>query len=633
MINENLTELPEKWYVKVPQESLEDISKFRKTKNYHALKYPSYEVIISSDASGDDKTAAESKKYIEISFSQFKRWVLKEEFKDVYNQEDYIVFEDKSFGGSWIKVGEIAILGGRWWTENSQRDVNDKSYLKAITVNNPEGNACTVPVKFRLATENEIVAYKRGIRNISEIKKEPKQDLSKTVVHCITQEEWNYVIDNMPSICGKNWFKNTGKCGLFFNNTWTDDINQYKLKDIIVFTFSEWCKQFNHNPEFMNKEEKQLTVDDLVEGEIYIQDLNNNKNQLYLFKKEITKAIDISNDDFNPYWENNNFSGSFKLATPEEKQWLEACIKQNKFISKEEAMKFINIKSVVEEQIKNEEDLIGRWVKTLVDRFVGLSNKKGDYLKVENKNCITWGGHNDYLFTPSEHVDKFELMPIGFEPLTEKVEEKPKFEVGKWYQHLGSNDSIGKFVRLEGTTFWMNEYIHGIEKEYQSSKSESSYQLLRKDVCEIPLSEIQQYLPEGHPDKIVEKKEIVINKEELLAKAKRDYPIGTIIFSTGSNRNFIINGLPKLDIGNNNISCETLLEENKQRNVCYLYYQNEWVKIISKPEVKEEVFPFVKRKYYSCSVLGNSWRKLIFQFKANNNDVLQTLCHKIDNRD
>jgi hypothetical protein len=81
-----------------------------------------------------------------------------------YKKGDYVVcLEDM---GYWVKNGEICILGGPYW---NKRDVNEKGYLKAITVESPKGNGCSVKCEFRHATQKEINAYNQGIRFIQDI--------------------------------------------------------------------------------------------------------------------------------------------------------------------------------------------------------------------------------------------------------------------------------------------------------------------------------------------------------------------------------------------------------------------------------------------------------------------------------
>lgn len=81
--------------------------------------------------------------------------------------------------------------------------------------------------------------------------------------------------------------------------------------------------------------------------------------------------------------------------------------------------------------------------------------------------------------------------------------EKPKFEVGKWYKNLDSSEQwIGKFEKQYSNTldFGGYEFIDNIGEYHKTSSL--SY-LYSKNAIEIAdLQEIQQYLPEGHPDRI-----------------------------------------------------------------------------------------------------------------------------------
>lgn len=78
---------------------------------------------------------------------------------------------------------------------------------------------------------------------------------------------------------------------------------------------------------------------------------------------------------------------------------------------------------------------------------------------------------------------------------------QPQFEVGKWYKGFKDSDKVAaKFTRLtEGKFFHFDEIIRkseGYKFVYNGSWE------LPITITEVPLSEIQQYLPEGHPDRL-----------------------------------------------------------------------------------------------------------------------------------
>ena len=82
------------------------------------------------------------------------------------------------------------------------------------------------------------------------------------------------------------------------------------------------------------------------------------------------------------------------------------------------------------------------------------------------------------------------------------MEKKVEFEVGKWYKNLSihsQKNTFGKFLNLRSNNkeFWMSEYIYN--GKFHSTPGWLDYS---SETVEIDIEEIQQYLPDGHPDKI-----------------------------------------------------------------------------------------------------------------------------------
>ncbi len=96
--------------------------------------------------------------------------------------------------------------------------------------------------------------------------------------------------------------------------------------------------------------------------------------------------------------------------------------------------------------------------------------------------------------TPSEK-DLWELMPEGFDP------DEPTFEVGRWYKNLGSDHNyIGKLCgEVSKNMFPCKEYI---SNKGNYSGNGNHFDGYSKAVLLTDLSEIQQYLPDGHVDKV-----------------------------------------------------------------------------------------------------------------------------------
>ena len=70
---------------------------------------------------------------------------------------------------------------------------------------------------------------------------------------------------------------------------------------------------------------------------------------------------------------------------------------------------------------------------------------------------------------------------------------------GKWYKNLGElKDHIGKFDGWHSLNIIsVSEYIYEGKLHGYSECFTQAYKFAK----ECPLSEIQQYLPEGHPDR------------------------------------------------------------------------------------------------------------------------------------
>lgn len=84
------------------------------------------------------------------------------------------------------------------------------------------------------------------------------------------------------------------------------------------------------------------------------------------------------------------------------------------------------------------------------------------------------------------------------------LQNKPKFEVGKWYYFEAYYDkipNIAKCDELDNDTFSTKEWVMiNNRKEYISTGAWYYNQMY--NIKELSIKDIQQYLPDGHPDKI-----------------------------------------------------------------------------------------------------------------------------------
>ena len=82
-----------------------------------------------------------------------------------------------------------------------------------------------------------------------------------------------------------------------------------------------------------------------------------------------------------------------------------------------------------------------------------------------------------------------------------KMEKEVKFEVGKWYEIINSSyykhEHISKFKEFKNNRFYYSEKI--VTKQH---KFTNDYHVHSNEVRLCTIEEIQQYLPDSHPDKI-----------------------------------------------------------------------------------------------------------------------------------
>jgi hypothetical protein len=201
------------------------------------------------------------------------------------------------------------------------------------------------------------------------------------------------------------------------------------------------------------------------------------------------------------------------------------------------------------------------------DTVTDLEEVNSDWIRLEKFGLI----RTNYLF------GEFEIVP------EESNSELPKFEVGKWYKISYSPHSYRKFLKLIDQKFYYSERIEG---DYQKNEDWAYISNIDKNSLE-DLSEIQKYLPDGHPDK---KSKITTGKdwskatdEELLEEAKRRYPIGSkvrCLSPTASSEipEIIKNELVWYDKGN------SIIQSGSPYTRVYYKDENIWAEIVELPK-------------------------------------------------
>lgn len=195
------------------------------------------------------------------------------------------------------------------------------------------------------------------------------------------------------------------------------------------------------------------------------------------------------------------------------------------------------------------------------------------------------------------NLDQFKKWVLKLHPVVIPKEEI-KFEVGKWYKNLSnSNTKYIKYIGILDYGYFNCSQSIGRNNEYYSFGGTFGVNN-RNSLEEVNLSEIQQYLPDSHVDKISKK----VNMEEMLAYAYKHYTLG-VIFESFENNNSIrrIKYYP----GENTITW--YIHDNVIRSengvgtdgvYCSnpsVYKDGKWAKIISSPinlKVENEVISF-----------------------------------------
>lgn len=352
---------------------------------------------------------------------------------------------------------------------------------------------------------------------------------------------------------------------------------------------------------------------ELIEDEIYHYVYNNihkyilkyNKSYIYIRdnKHESGKFTNITN--------NLALIGNdIRLATSEEKHWLLECEKANKFINKEEALKSFNKPTELT---------------SLPDKW--CIKVEANCLPVEIYHWRLDSGHCGWF--EEGYIDNTKYFSKHKLPYTEitldqfkkwvlkEDSNKPEFIVGKWYK-----TEAGSYVKYKETV----DGLFKSSEDIMYSKSilcikPGSFGDITNTFKEISLEEIQQYLPDGHPDLISKTPDI----QALLEEAKRRYSVGTKIKRITEDKEVIINGVPKIYDNGINVTV-------KNSNDAWLYHNGKWAEIVSEVASKQEYPLYVECiKRYGFAKIGTiynttdaieahelfamNWKSVLIQYK------------------
>ena len=190
------------------------------------------------------------------------------------------------------------------------------------------------------------------------------------------------------------------------------------------------------------------------------------------------------------------------------------CNENEKF--KYDGWLFQNTDYVLKEQQEYFPDLsqhIGRYIRALVDNpNSGSRVHKVDIGKIIDKDRVDFPDFKRYYCTEALRNDylgiKYELLPEDYSPEQETKEPNIEFIPGKWYKVELSN-KFNHYIKVDSVTedeiiLDCEGYVANLNKWDKGTsinlKTVTKYELLTY------LSEIQKYLPDGHPDKVTKQK-------------------------------------------------------------------------------------------------------------------------------
>lgn len=217
-------------------------------------------------------------------------------------------------------------------------------------------------------------------------------------------------------------------------------------KEAIEITFDQFKKYV-----YKKSSSKYIEYDNLIIGETYYCSYKGEDNPLesyiwqYLGKQcpheskkyyylKSSKKILLSGTLTDKNFSNNYFTDYTRLATSEEKQWLEVCLKEDKFIPKEIALKPCKIKTFSKKwYIAN---IYPEARKYLAEKYNQEEIKNWDYAYIGWDGCDSYNGCHGCI---SANQFEKETVPITDGEFLECVKteklnstKRNKYEVGEW---------------------------------------------------------------------------------------------------------------------------------------------------------------------------------------------------------
>lgn len=410
----------------------------------------------------------------------------------------------------------------------------------------------------------------------------------KKVVHCKSQQEWDFVTKKLNYTWKdySKWSKYGNDSCINVSENSFSELTFYKTSNYTILSFEEWCKQNNYTPDWLEKNEFKkgdyvVLLTDCDGGNCwsdqipinYCYKLRKNQNANYFYPE-----LDIRNSKTNG-WSTVPYNSKLKVRQASEEEIAEYdrlgkpydVSTLNTKLKEDELLEEARIRYPVGTKFKSAYDLKTEkivettdfywWGGTdiVADSKSGYSvYRKGKWAEiVEESKVEKWGvgtyvvalkdteyysfkkGYIDEitkkyantillkqykslnLKNPEDEFKWFATKEEAEEFSKTLIDSNPQFEVGRWYKINDTNKAYRKCSKIpvKDALPYSEQIELGIWRKHSSTCNGLSRVELLTD-----LSEIQDFLPDNHPNKISKTMKNNIKYEGRYLKALIDNP-------------------------------------------------------------------------------------------------------------
>jgi hypothetical protein len=251
---------------------------------------------------------------------------------------------------------------------------------------------------------------------------EPKYDYE--VVHCTTQEEWDFIKNKTTKVNSKEWSeaieKYSGGVCIYSNGRGWASLGYWQnLNNTKIYSFQEWCDKFGHKPDFKPKFEvgKWYKINNCWYAKF---NMIHGQNTYWQYTESIT---------FQGVY--NKLSDNIKMSSI--KDGLSVVL----LTDLREIQQYLPDNHPDKIKVMKEESLVDRYLKALVDRPLNIAVKTNEYVYIFKKGLVkNLIGAEFNCSNPLYEIQKgnFELMPEGFTPdnIPESTDTNWIPKVGEW---------------------------------------------------------------------------------------------------------------------------------------------------------------------------------------------------------